>query len=183
MRSSSPEKLLQLVDEIGAKGSASLTRLTILKEWFERPERLSAFALWVATRATSRKGKTGGAAAELFRDARTLLRGLDKVRPKPNRQTALRLRDRLRAFQNDYQKQRWGRVRVIHNWNLLLVEKGLAIYLRHADSPTHGYQLAADYCRHYDPFYGDGLSGPSRTKILEIVRFMFVVEAFEDDAR
>ena len=73
-------------------------------------------------------------------------------------------------------------VRVIHNWNLMLVEQGLEIYLRHADSPPHGYKLAADYCQNYDSRYGNGLNGPSRTKIEEIVRFLFTYEALEGEA-
>jgi hypothetical protein len=82
MRTSVPEKLLKIVDEIDSHGDASLTKLTVLKKWFEHPGRLSAFALWVAARAVSRKGKTGGAAAELFRQARALLAGLNKYNPK-----------------------------------------------------------------------------------------------------
>jgi len=180
MRTNIPEKLLKIVEEIDENGNASLTRLTVLKKWLERPERLSAFAIWVAARAVSRKGKTVGAAAELFRAARTLLAGLDKIRPQLDRQAAQALHDRLRDFQNEHQNQQWGPVRIIHNWNLMLVEQGLAIYLWHLDSSTHGYKLAADYCQHYDPRYGNGLNGPSRTKISEIVRFMFTIEALED---
>jgi hypothetical protein len=179
-QSTVPEKLLRVVDEIDARGSANLTRLTVLKKWFERAGRLSAFALWVAARASSRKGKTSGAAAELFREARTLLHGLDKVHPKPNRAKAQDLHGRLRAFQSEHQRQRCGRVRIVHNWNLLLLEKGLAVHLWHANSLAHGYELAADYCRHFDSRHGDSLNGPSRTKIMEIVRFMFVVEALEE---
>jgi hypothetical protein len=179
MRTSVPEKLLKIVDEIDAHGQASLTRLTLLKKWFARPERLSAFALWTAARAVSRKGKIGGAAAALFLEARILVSGLDKTRPKLNRQAAQRVHDRLRDFQHEYKNQKWGLVRVIHNWNLLLVEEALSVYLWHAHSPSHGYKLAADYCRHYDSRYGNSLNGPGRAKIGELVRFMFAVEALE----
>jgi len=181
MRTSVPEKLLKIIDEIDEHGQAGLIRLTVLKKWFARPERLSTFALWVAARAVSRKGKTSGAAAALFLEARTLLAGLDKRKPKLKRQTAQRLHDRLRDFQHEYKNQQWGLVRIVHNWNLLLVEEALGICLWHADSPSHGYKLAAAYCRHYDSRYGESLNGPSRTKIAEIVRFMFNVEALEDD--
>ena len=181
MRTSVPEQLLKIIDEIDAHGQASLTRLTLLKKWFARPERLSAFAIWVAARAVSRKGKTSGVAATLFLEARTLLAGLDEITPKLNRQAAQRLHDRLRDFQHEYKSQKWGLVRVIHNWNLLLIEEALSVYLWHVQSPSHGYKLAADYCRHYDPRYGESLNGPSRTKIAEIVRFMFTVESLEDD--
>jgi hypothetical protein len=152
----------------------------VLKKWFVRPKRLSAFALWVAARAVSRKGKTGGVAAVLFLEARALLAGQDKVNQKLERQTAQRLHDRLRDFQNEYKNQQWGPVRIVHNWNLLLVEESLGICLWHADSPSHGYKLAADYCQHYDSRYSNSLNGPSRAKISEIVRFMFAVEALED---
>lgn len=181
MRTSVPEQLLKIIDEIDAQGQASPTRLTVLKKWFERPERLSAFTIWVAARAVSRKGKTSGTAAALFLEARTLLSGLEEIAPKLNRQAAQRLHDRLRDYQNEYKNQRWGPVRIIHNWNLLLVEEALSVYLWHGQSPSHGYKLVADYCRHYDPRYGESLNGPSRTKIVEIVRFMFTVEALEDD--
>jgi hypothetical protein len=58
-------------------------------------------------------------------------------------------------------------------------EKLLAIYLWHRNAPSRGYKLAADYCQHHDSRSGAGLSGPSRTKIEEIVRFMLNVEAIE----
>jgi hypothetical protein len=180
MRTNIPEKLLKIIEEIDEHENASLTRLTVLKKWFERPERLSDFAIWIATRAISRKGKTTGAAAELFREARGLLKDLDRLQPKLDHQAGQALHDRLRDFQNEYQNQQWGPVRIVHNWNLMLVEHGLAIYLWHTDSPTHGYKLAADYCQHYDSRYGNGLNGPGQTKLAEIVRFMFNIEALEE---
>ena len=66
-----PEKLLAIVDEIDAHGSANLTRLTVLKKWFEHPGRLPAFGLWIAKRATGRKGKAASGA--LMDEARALL--------------------------------------------------------------------------------------------------------------
>lgn len=134
-------------------------------------------------RATSRKGKISGVAADLFREAKALLAGQDMVNPALNRQASEKLRGRLRDLQYEHENQRWGPVRIIHNGNLLLVEKALDIYLWYADSPPHGYKLATDYCQHYDPQHGNGLNGPSRTRVLEIVRFMFTVEAMEDGAR
>ena len=180
MRTAVPEKLLKIIEEIDERGNVNLTKLTVLKKWFERPERLSAFAVWVARRAVARKGKTNGAAGEFFREAKTLLAGPDKVHPEIDRHAAEVLHDRLRDFQNEYREDRWGRIRIVHHWNLVLVEYGLAIYLGHSDSPTRGYKLAADYCQNYDPRYGNGLNGPSQTKIGEIVRFMFTLEALED---
>src|SRR6185369_11337689 len=73
MRTQVPEKLQAIVEEIDAHGSASLTRLTVLKKWFEHPGRLPAFGLWIAKRAAGRKGKTKAAAGALVDEARALL--------------------------------------------------------------------------------------------------------------
>jgi len=181
MRTNTPEKVLKIAADIEAQGQANLTRLTVLKKWFERPRRLTAFALWVAARATSRKGKAGGAASGLFRETRALLAGLDKFRPALDRKAAESLYDRLREFQHEHQRQKWVSVRIVHNWSLLLVEEALAICIWYPDSPAHGYKLAADYCQNYDPSYGTSLNGPSRTKLLEVVRFMFTREALEHE--
>jgi hypothetical protein len=59
-----------------------------------------------------------------------------------DRQAALTMDDRLRDFQNEYQSQRWGPVRIVHNSNLMLVEHGLNVYLWRRAYPTHGYLLA-----------------------------------------
>lgn len=180
MRTDIPEKLLKISDEIAARGSANLTRLTVLKKWFDYSGRLPPFAVWVASRASSRKGRTNGEAVELFRQARALLARVIPYAPKLDRKLAKVLHDRLQTFQNEYKNQQWDTVRIIHNWDLMLVEQALAIYLWHSDSPAHGYKLAADYCQHYDSHYGSGLNGPSRTKIEEIVRFMHTLEAMQE---
>jgi hypothetical protein len=174
------EKLFQIIDDIDLHGRAELTRLTVLKKWFDRSERLVPFAVWVAARATSRKGKAKGDAATLFSEARGLLKDLNELRPEFDQAAARRLYSRLRAFQNEYERQRWGLVRIVRNENLLLIEKALAIMLGYASGPSSGYRLASDYCRHYDPRYGEKLTGPSDTEILEIVLFMFRHEALED---
>jgi hypothetical protein len=63
---------------------------------------------------------------------------------------------RARAFQSQREGQAWGSVRVIRDWDLLLLEQGLGLYLGHRNSPTDGYRLAVDDCAHYDPCYGEG---------------------------
>ena len=174
------QKLLKIADDIAERGNANLTRLTVLKKWFGHPGRLPPFAIWVASQAISGKGKTGVEATELFRQARALLARVNPYAPRVNRTSAKALHDRLQAFQNEYKNQQWGPVRIIHNWDLLLVEQALAICLWYSDSPTHGYKLAADYCQHYDSRHGNGLNGPSRTKIEEMARFVNKLEEMQE---
>ncbi|MEO6246742.1 MAG: hypothetical protein ABIQ12_15050 [Opitutaceae bacterium] len=184
MRSHVPEKLLAIVDEIEAEGYASLTRLTVLKKWFERPGRLPAFGLWVARRAAGRKGRTKAEAGALLNEARTLLGSTatrESFAQPVSRGAAQTLHRRARDFQHQFDHQSWGPVRIIHCWPLLLVEQGLALHVGEEDSPSAGYKLAADFCQHYDSQHGNCLCGPSRTKVMEIVRFMFTVEAIEED--
>lgn len=184
MRTTVPEKIHQIIADINAQGNAPLTRLTVLKKWFEHPGRLSAFGLWIARRAAGRKGKTKTEAGALLNATRTLL-GTAATREslfqEIDPEKARGLLERARNFQSEFQKQQWGPVRIIHCWPLLLVESGLALHLRETGTPSDGYKLAADWAQHFDSRYGNGLNGPSRGKLRELVRFMFAVEALEDE--
>ncbi len=73
MRTANPEKILKIIEDIETQGNASMTRLTVLKKWFEASGRLAAFGLWLARRAAGRKGKTKGAASALLDETRALL--------------------------------------------------------------------------------------------------------------
>ena len=181
MPASVADKLAAVIGQIDETGNADLLRLTVLKKWFERPGRLTAFAFWTAFHAASRGGKATGPARDLFRDAQELLLGrgegseLDPV-------AAEDLHRRLRAFQNTCQRSQWGPVRIVKVSDLLLVEEALAAYLWHPHPPSQGYKLAVAYCEHYDPRYGNGLNGPSRVRLEEIVDFIEHREAQEADS-
>jgi hypothetical protein len=184
MRTDVPEKILKIIDDIDTHGNVPLTRLTVLKKWFEDPNRLSAFGLWVARRAAGRKGKTEAEAGALLDEARRLLGSAatrESLYQQIDRMAARSLHDRARDFQNEYQNQEWGPVRIIQSWPLLLVEKGLALHLGLAETVSDGYKLATDWAQHYDAAHGNGLNGPSRGKLQELVRFMFNVEAREEE--
>ena len=184
MRTDVPEKILKIIDDINTQGNASLTRLTVLVKWFEHPGRLSAFGLWIARRASGRKGKTKAEAGALLDETRALL-GTAATREslfqQIDRKAAKNLHDQAKAFHSDFERQRWGPVRVIHCWPLLLVEKGLALHAGLDREPTDGYKLAADWTQNFDSRHGNGLNGPSRGKLEELMRFMFAVEALEDE--
>lgn len=178
------EKLQRIIGQIDRDGNAELTRLTVLKRWLEAPGRLSAFGLWVAWRAAERGAKASEPEVRaLHRDAQSLLAGFD-LPHKLSTAAAMALLQRLRAFQDERQRLRWGQVRVIRNWDLLLVEEGIAIALWSSGSPSQGYKLAVDFCQNYDGRYGNGLNGPSRERLQEIMDFIRRQEAFESgDAR
>jgi hypothetical protein len=103
MRTAIPEKILKIIEDINTQGNASLTRLTVLKKWFEAPGRLSAFGLWLARRAAGRKGKTKDAAGALLDETRALL-GTSSTRESLFQQidqaAAENLHNRARDFHN-----------------------------------------------------------------------------------
>ena len=181
MRTNISDKLREVAAAIDRCGSAVLIRLTVLKEWFAVSSHLSSFAIFIADQASRRKTKkTTKEVAELFLEARTLLADVDVFAPRIPRVAATKLHACLRAFQNEHSKSKWGSLRIIRDLNLFLVECGLHIYLGHGAAPADGYRLAADYCEHYDPRYGNCLNGPSSSRIREIIRFIDAVEAHEE---
>src|SRR5215213_7230373 len=108
MRTTVPEKILQIIDDLDAKGDVPLTRLTVLKKWFEHPGRLSRFGLWVARRAAGRKGKTKGDYGALLDEAQALL-GKTSTREsffaQPDRGKLKGLSTRIKAAQSEYRNQ------------------------------------------------------------------------------
>jgi hypothetical protein len=178
MPTSTADKLTAVVTQIAAQGNVEVLRLTVLKKWFERPGRLPAFALWVASRAAGQGRDAEESVSVLCGEARALLehRG---PRGRLDRDAAERLYQRVRSFQSTYQRGKWGPVRIVKDANLLLIEEALALYLWHVNSPSVGYKLAVAYAAHYDPRYGTGLNGPSRDRLQELVDFIRHREALE----
>jgi hypothetical protein len=173
------DKLQGIIAQIDSSGHAELTRLTILKPWLKPPERLTAFGLWVASRAALRGPKgMDPAADQLFREAQALFSD-PRLKGTLDATAATALHRQLSAFQAQINRLRWGPVRILKDWDLMLVEEDLAIALQHTDCPSRGYKLAADFSQHYDPRYGTDLNGPSRDVLREIMDFIARREALE----
>ena len=161
MQTNITEKLQDIVTDIKGRGHANLTRLTVLKKWFEAPSRIMSFGAFIAIQASRQTRKTTKEVEQLLCEAREILVDVDLFMPKISKDRATRLHARLEAFQDERRDTRWASVRIIHNRNLFFIERGLGLYLWHRNSPSQAYQVAASYSEHYDPRYGNGLSGPS----------------------
>ena len=170
-------KLRKIVTDIHEGGNASLTRLTVLKKWFEVPNRLRSFGIFIARTASSRRSGITDETAALFCEARELLADGNVFSPNIPRAHAESLLASLEAFQNQRKNIHWTSVRVIQSLELYLVESGLRLYLWHGASSSDGYRLAAEYCEHYDPRYGNGLNGPSVERIEEVIAFVLAFQA------
>ena len=174
------EKLRDIATDIKEHGHANLTRLTVLKKWFEVPGRIMSFGAFIAIQASRPTRKTTKKAEQLLCEVREILADVDPFVPKVPNDRAKRLHARLEAFQDERQNTQWASVRIIHNRNLFFVEGGLGLCLWHRNSPSRAYRLAANYCEHYDPRYGNGLNGPSIKRIQEIADVVLAVETYEN---
>ncbi len=183
MRSNIPEKVIQLINEIDRLGQADPAGLTVMRKWLDDPPRLLAFAVWVAQRTAARKGKTTGTAGALLDETRALLPseyGEGRVRPSPDRAVAAELHARFKTWLDSADGPGSDPKAAAKNRKLQVVEQALSVILWHQDSQEHGYRLAVDHLQHHDPRLGVGLSGPSRGKLSELVRFMFTIEGYEE---
>ncbi|NEX20160.1 hypothetical protein G3480_07500 [Thiorhodococcus mannitoliphagus] len=169
------DKLASIVDEIDRAGHANQTRLTVLKKWLEKPERLQRFALSLAVRAVSAAGAADDADPCLLDLARNLLDTWTLDAPAPDRVAAKILLGRLKAFQDDHKRLQWGQVRRIHSTPLLLIEMGLEIFLYAPTNRSEGYRLAVAYCEGY----GTDLNGESRARVLELLEIVDAIEIQE----
>ncbi|KAA6183719.1 hypothetical protein F2Q65_14865 [Thiohalocapsa marina] len=165
------QKLASIVEEIDRKGFAELTRLTVLKKWFDRPGRLIAFALWIAEQAAAEDVPASDPAAALLADARALLADV-QARGALTPMAMRALHGRLKAFQDEHTNLRWDSVRVVKSKALLLIEEALTICLWHPHDGRLGYKLAAYYCEYYGSGYGSNLNGPSRARVQAIAELV-----------
>jgi hypothetical protein len=174
-------RLAAIIAEIDRTGHADLLRLTVLKRWLERPERLRALGLWVATRAAARGDGADEGSRALFAKAQAMLPSNPPAGTEPDQADIERLYWRLTGFQDETVRQRSGLVRLLRNHDLKLVEDGLALYLGLRTTPTDGYRLAVEDCAHYDSRYGRDLNGPSRDRLLDLIDFVTMQEKTEGD--
>jgi hypothetical protein len=77
-----PGKLEQIVADIKESGHANLTRLTVLKKWFETSHHIPSFGIFIAKQASRQRRKTSKEAPELFREVDEILAGVDVFAPR-----------------------------------------------------------------------------------------------------
>ena len=73
MQTNIAEKLQAIVTDIKERGHANLTRLTVLKKWFEAPGRITSFGTFIAIQASRQTRKTTKEAEQLLCQAREIL--------------------------------------------------------------------------------------------------------------
>jgi hypothetical protein len=92
----------------------------------------------------------------------------------PSEERRERLRSLLREIegeQDEYEAIRWGMVRNVKSFDLLVVEHAVKAVLRPSEGPHWLYQAARNYSERYNARYGDGLIPDSAPMVEEIAEF------------
>ena len=90
---------------------------------------------------------------------------------------------RITEVQNEYERQRWGPVRLIYSRDLLVVENALRCFVSPDEASYWAYHTARQYAERYDPHYGTGLIPASAPLLEDIVQFWHSDQTLRDMER
>ena len=140
-------KLEETVEAIHRKENVEITRLTVVKKLCENPDAAGAFALFLARKSQGRlrEKKSKGRYLQL---ANRAIREMKIYPAEPSIDQTLRLGSLLHEIegeQNEYESVKWGVVRNVKSWDLLIVEHALRSIHRIHEAPYWLYKAARDY--------------------------------------
>ena len=175
------KKLAQIVNELNKGNDFSITRLTTIKSLSEDLRAVEEFALNFSKRAQEKMENKEDPSHinknewKKFKDIVTkAVIQLENYLENRTEEAKSDLREALyevENLQNDYDKQMWGPVRIIHNSETLIVEYALRCVLSPNESSYWAYLLAREYAERYDSKYGTGLLPQSAPMVEEIADF------------
>jgi hypothetical protein len=173
--------LAQIAADLRKGDDFPITRLTTIKSLCADPEAAAKFALHIAQltlkkmKSRSRPGHgTASAGTRYRRLASDIVRSMTaymKRRSAKTRESLHELLSEAKKAQNKYEHQRWGAVRIVQCWELLIVETALECVLSPYGSSILGYQVARQYAERYNSRYGTGLLPESAPMMEEIADF------------
>ena len=174
--------LAKMAAELRQGGHFEITRLTILKSFCADVNAAAKFALYIAKLAQRRfKAHGRGRMTPTKRKEYEQLIGaaigaMSRYLKSPGEETKSKLwdvYDRAKRAQNRVKHQRWGAVRIIECWELLIVETAMDCVQTPLERYTSilGYQLARQYAEKYNPHFATGLVPESAPMVEEIAAF------------
>jgi hypothetical protein len=177
-------KLALLPEEVKqSRWAVSVTRMTSLKTLCQQPDVANRFVTSLARKALQRveegKGRSSQPGVDLQRVHKGLmtdaLAEMEAWLQQQSDDRRRRLRDllgRMQAQQNEHQQIRWGSVRLVRDWDLLVVEDALRCLLGQASEAGHwAYQTARDHAERYNPSEGTGLVSSSAPFVQDVADF------------
>jgi hypothetical protein len=174
-------RLAQVAEELRQGESFNITRLTTIKSLCEDAKAAAQFAFHLAKlahKAMEQKACPRHLDPEKWEYYRQLvaeaIRQMERYIAEPTEQEADLVRawrSDVRAVQDRYEQQAWGRVRIIESTDVLLIEYALLCLLQPHASADWGYRIARQYAECYDSRYGTGLIPESAPLVEDIAEF------------
>jgi DNA-binding MarR family transcriptional regulator len=175
-------KLAQMAAELRQGQDFPITRLTSVKNLCQEPAVAARFVTYLARitleRVQQGKGRTrqrpdaqADRGRQLMTEAVvTLERWLDSP-SESLRRRLWELLGQMRQEQNEYQKIPFGAVRLVRDWDLLLIEEAVQCILRPNEAPFWAYQIARDYAERSSSRYANGLIPESAPLVQDIADY------------
>jgi hypothetical protein len=140
-------KLEEIVEAIRRNEGAEITRLTVVKKLCENPGAAGAFAVFLAKKAQARLREKHGEKrySELSNRAIREMKPYVEGPTEDRKEKLWSLLHEIEAEQNEYKSTRWGLLRNIKSWDLLILEKCLRSILRRDEATYWLYQATRDY--------------------------------------
>jgi hypothetical protein len=177
-------KLSQLPGEIRrSQWGLSITRLTIIKGLCGNLGAAHRFVIYLARKTLERVGPDKGSSSHrqtptdsahrsMMTEALAEMDAWVRHPTEPRRRHLCGYLWQMREEQNEYQRIKWGPVRIVTDWDLLLFEYVLHCLLgSETETGYWAYQTARHYAERYEPRYGTGLIPASVPLVQDIVDF------------
>jgi hypothetical protein len=178
------KKLILLPAEVKqSRWAVSVTRLTSLKSLCQDHAVANRFVAYLARKTLERVRQGQGRSAHPDTGEQRVHQGwmadalaeMGAWLHEQNDERRRRLRDllgKMRQQQNEYQNIKWGAVRLISDWELLLFEYALNCLVNPpGEAPSWAYQAARHYAERYNPSEGTGLISASGPLVQDIADF------------
>src|ERR1043165_2805025 len=133
-------KLAEIAADLRRGENFEITRLTSLKSLCRDPSVANRFVVYLAretlhrpkkaqNRSARSKTRANSAHRKLMADALVEMEAFAQHQTEARRRDLRDLLEQMRAEQNEYKRIKWGSVRIIHDWDLLLFEDALSCML------------------------------------------------------
>jgi hypothetical protein len=141
------QKLEEIIEAIRRRERVEITRLTVVKKLCEDHGAARAYALFLARKAQGRLREKKGAHRYLALANRAIreMKSAPDQSPEEINWSLLEVLGEIKAEQNEYKSTRWGMVRQVECWDLLIIEQALRGFDRKDEAPYWLYQATRDY--------------------------------------
>lgn len=186
-------KFAEMAAELRQGRDFSITRLTSVKNLCQEPATAARFVTYLARitleRVAQGKGRTrqrpdaeAGRHWQLMTEAVVALEQWLDSPSESLRQQLRELLGRMWQEQHEYKNIPFGAMRLVRDWDLLLMEYAVQCILHPDESPYWGYQTASHYAERSSSRYPNGLTPESAPLVQDIADYWAGEAGIDRDA-